>query len=458
MKETSEQIISTSIHAQREYFNSQATKPVKFRIKQLEKLKSVIQKNETAIQDALWKDLHKSPEEAYLTEISIVLSEIKNHIKNLKNWAQPTRVSTPIHLFPSSSKIHYEPLGVALVVAPWNYPFQLLFNPLVGAISAGCCCILKPSPDTPEIAKLMEQMIHDTFDSNYVDIFQGAKETNTILFNSNFDLIFFTGSPRLGKIVMKAAAEKLTPVILELGGKSPAIVDKNANLNLAAKRLIWGKLLNSGQTCIAPDYLLAHEEIKDKLISKIIENIKEMFGENVEKSNYYGRIVTESAFERLVDLIPENNILFGGNSSKDELFIEPTILDNVSEDSAIMQEEIFGPILPVLTFSHVSKAVDFVNKNEKPLALYYFGTKKTGLDVIQKTSSGGACINDTMIHIGNHNLPFGGVGNSGLGQYHGKHSFLAFSHSRAIVSSSSWLDIPFKYVPFKYFKFIKRFI
>ncbi len=402
--------------------------------------------------------MHKSPEESYLTEISIVNQEIDNHIKHLRKWAKPKRVSTPWHILPSSSKIIYEPLGVALIVAPWNYPFHLLINSLVGVISSGCCTVLKPSPDTPTIAKVMENMIAETFDSNYISVVQGGRKVNTILFKQRFDIIFFTGSPKVGKVVMKAASEFLTPVVLELGGKSPCIVDADANIDVAAKRIAWGKLINAGQTCIAPDYLFAHKSIKAELLDKIASNLKNMYGDNIKQSRFYPRIVNNRAMTRLEGLLSKGKIHSGGEIDNKERYISPTIIDDVMPDDLIMQDEIFGPILPVMDFEDVNEAISYINKNEKPLAFYYFGKNKKTKEVLAKTTSGGGCINDTLIHITNHNLPFGGVGNSGLGKYHGHGSFLAFSNQRAIVTTPTWIDIPFKYVPFKYFKFIKKII
>ncbi len=458
MKETTENTILELIGSQKIYFSTHQTKTIHFRLNQLKKLRQVVVQNQKKIEEALWHDLHKSAEEAYLTEISIVLSEIDKHIKNLKNWAKPKRVSTPIHLFPSSSQTVYEPLGVALIVAPWNYPFQLLFNPLIGAISAGCCSVLKPSPDTPIVAKLMEQMIAENFDSSYITVVQGGRETNAVLFSQRFDIMFFTGSPKVGKVVMQAAAENLTPVVLELGGKSPCVVDAGADIEVAAKRIVWGKLLNAGQTCIAPDYIFAHHSIKNELLDKIAHQFKSMYGDNIKQSRFYPRIINEKAMERLAALLKQGTIHTGGEIDFKEKFIAPTIIDNVEPHFSIMQEEIFGPILPVMTFNKIEEVPDYINKNEKPLALYYFGTNAAAKNVLEKTSSGGACINDTLMHVGNHNLPFGGVGNSGMGKYHGHDSFLAFSNSRGVVSTPTWIDLPVKYVPFKYFKFLKRFI
>lgn len=458
MHETNLHTISEILQSQREFFSTHKTKEINFRISQLRKLKNIILQNQKRIENALWLDLHKSPEEAYLTEISIVIHEINNHLKHLRSWAKPKRVSTPIHLFPSKSRVFYEPLGISLIIAPWNYPFQLVINPLIGSISAGCCSILKPSPDAPNTSKLIEELIQKNFESKYIHVFQGGKETNTLLLNQVFDLIFFTGSSKVGKVVMKAAAENLTPVILELGGKSPCIVDKDADLKIAAKRIVWGKLINAGQTCIAPDYLFTHYSIKEKLLQEISIQIQKMYGENSKENRFYPRIVNDHAFDRLTELLKDVKIYFGGEIDKSERYISPTILDEINPDDSIMKEEIFGPILPVLTFDKLEEALEFINKKEKPLAFYYFGKSKIAKEVLRKTTSGGACINDVLIHIANKNLPFGGVGNSGMGTYHGKESFLAFSHKKSVVISKTWIDIPLKYVPFKYFEWIKKLI
>lgn len=461
MKEVIETIspreIQDKIKLQRDFFRAGKTKDPDFRILKLKKLRTSINKYEEEITEALWKDLHKSREEAYLTEISIVTQEIDLHIKKLKSWAKPTKVSVPIHLRPSRAKIVYEPLGLALIIAPWNYPFQLLFNP-VGAISSGCCAVLKPSEFTPNIAAVMEKIIAETFSENYISLIQGGQETGEILLQQRWDIIFFTGSTQVGKIVMKAAAENLTPVVLELGGKSPAIVDETANIAMAAKRIAWGKTINAGQTCIAPDYLLIHEKVKEELLQEISGSFREMYGENIAQSSYYGRMVHEKAFHRVINLMEEEKIYSGGESNMNNLFIAPTILDGVAKDSRVMQEEIFGPVLPVMTFSELKEATDFINSGEKPLALYYFGKRGKAKEIIFETSSGGVCINDTLMHISNHNLPFGGVGQSGMGSYHGKESFLSFSHKRSVVRTPTWIDIPFKYAPFRYFKWIRKLI
>jgi aldehyde dehydrogenase (NAD+) len=442
------------------FYATHQTRSIEFRIQQLKKFRKAINNYEEKIVEALWKDLKKSEEEAYLTEISIVTQEIDLHIKKLKTWAKSKKVSTPVHLWPSSSRINYEPLGVSLIIAPWNYPFQLLMAPLVGAISAGCCAILKPSEFTTHIAGVMEELISETFQENYLKVLQGGKEVGEALLKLPFDFIFFTGSTKVGKIVMKAAAEHLTPVILELGGKSPCIVHSNANIDKAAKRIAWGKTINAGQTCIAPDYLFVHESVKEELVQKMQTHLKEMYGEDVKKSQYYPRIVNDKTFDSLQDLLDRThgNIRTGGSTDKENLFISPTILDSISPDDAMMEEEIFGPLLPVMTYNKIEEAIAYINSKPKPLALYYFGKEEGAIEVIGKTSSGGTGINDTLMHITNHNLPFGGVGNSGQGKYHGKESFLAFSNQRAIISTPTWVDIPFKYAPFKYFSLIKKFL
>jgi aldehyde dehydrogenase (NAD+) len=455
---TSQATISDILQQQRTFFASGATKDVEFRIRQLKKFRATIRQFEKRLYDALWADLHKSPEEAFLTEISIVLLEINNHIKHLRKWAKPKRVATPLHLLPSSSRILYEPLGVSLIIAPWNYPFQLLMNPLVGAISAGCCALLKPSPYTPATAQVMEELVAKTFDNRYIRIVQGNREVNQFLLKQKFDVIFFTGSPELGKNVMESAAVNLTPVVLELGGKSPCIVDKNANIRVSAKRIAWGKTINAGQTCIAPDYLFIHTSVKEKFVEEYKRAIAGMYGEDVRQSPYFARIVNQKAVERLKKLMLHGDIIFGGQVDENERYIAPTLIDHVHQDDPVMQEEIFGPLLPIMTFEKIEEVIDYVNAHEKPLAFYYFGEKKPAKTLFERTSSGGGCINDTLLHIANHHLPFGGVGNSGMGIYHGQESFWAFSNKRALVSSLTWFDLAMKYAPFRYFSVIKRIL
>ena len=450
--------ITKIVNSQREYFATGQTLNISYRIAALKSLKAAIKKFEKPLAAALWQDLHKSYEEAYLTELSIVLGEIDNHIRHLKQWAAPKHHSTPLKMFPSRSKVISEPLGLALIIAPWNYPVQLLLNPLVGAISAGCTAILKPSPYVPTVAKVLEELITECFNRDYVAIVQGNRDVNTLLLEQRYDLIFFTGSPSLGRTVMSAAAKNLTPVVLELGGKSPCVVDCSADIATAAKRIAGGKSLNAGQTCIAPDYLLVHHAIKEQLIEALKSEFKRLLGKNPKKSRHFVRIVNERAFDRLVGYIKGANVVVGGNYDKDERYIEPTIIDNVSLDSPVMEEEIFGPIFPIVTYITTEQAVKFINEREKPLALYYFGDQQSADYVIGHTSSGGACVNDTIVHIANEKLPFGGVGNSGMSSYHGEESFKVFSHFRSVVTTPTWIDLPFRYMPYRLFSLVKKLL
>ncbi len=455
--------INSIVEAQREYYKSEVTLDIDFRIRMLRRLQTAMYKWEKELCDALWIDLHKSYEEAYLTEISIVNSEIRSHIKNVKKWASRKRKLSPIKLFPSKSYIIKEPLGNTLIIAPWNYPTQLLLNPLVGAISSGCTAILKPSPYVPNVSKVIERMIADTFNEEYIAVVQGNREVNSALLSKKFDFIFFTGSPGLGKIVMKSAADHLCPIILELGGKSPCIVAKEADIKLAARRIAWGKTLNSGQTCIAPDYLLIHKDVKKAFVNAFRKEIIAMHGQDMQSSEHYVRMVNDEAFKRVKAYLQDGDIIYGGETNAKERFIHPTLLDNVSLDSPVMTEEIFGPVLPIITLDDEGKCfdekvIDFVISREKPLAFYYFGNEKNAWNVIKRTSSGGGCINDVIMHIANENIPFGGVGNSGMGSYHGKLSFDAFSHTRSIISTGTWIDLPFRYMPYNMFSLVKKIL
>ena len=462
MENTSIEKILNIAEAQRRFFRSGATLETAFRKRMLGKLLTALDEWEQRLCDALWCDLHKSYEEAFLTEISIVKAEVKMHLRHLSSWARRRRVSTPLKLFPSRSYIVKEPLGCALIVSPWNYPVQLLLNPLVGAISSGCTAVLKPSPYVPHVAQVIEQMVAETFDSEYIAVVQGNREVNAALFDTRWDLIFFTGSPALAKSVMAAAARHLTPVILELGGKSPCIIDKSANIATTARRLAWGKTLNSGQTCIAPDYILIHKDVKEDFAKVFAEEMTLLHGEDVKSDKHYVRMVNDRAFERVSSYIKESKVLYGGSFDADTRYIEPTLLDNPPLDSAVMTEEIFGPVFPVITLdgdgSFVEQAIDFVASREKPLALYYFGDEADGWRVVRHTSSGGGCINDVIMHIANENAPFGGVGNSGMGRYHGRESFEAFSHTRSIIATSKWLDLPFRYMPYRMFGLVKKLL
>ena len=458
MENTTTERIVEIVAAQKEFFRSGKTLDIEYRLSALRALKAALKRWEKPLADALWADLHKSYEEAYLTELSIVLGEIDNHISHLKSWAAPKRCATPIKMFPSRSKVINEPLGSSLIIAPWNYPVQLLLNPLVGAISAGCTAILKPSPYVESVSKVVGELIAETFESNYIAVVQGNRDGNTTLLEQRYDIIFFTGSPSLGRKVMAAAAKNLTPVVLELGGKSPCIVDRGAAIATVARRIAWGKSLNAGQTCIAPDYLLVHKEVKSQLIEALSREFTSLLGDNPKQCKHFVRIVNDKAFDRLVGYLEGADIVVGGEYDKGERYIAPTIVDNVDTDSPIMQEEIFGPIFPVVTFESTEEAVKFVTEREKPLALYYFGDNKSAEYVLKHTSSGGACVNDTIMHIANERLPFGGVGNSGMSSYHGRESFDVFSHRRAVVTTPTWIDVPFRYMPYKMFSLVKRLL
>lgn len=458
IKNTPAQLIDTIIEEQRNYFASNATLCRKFRKEQLKKLQKALKDWEKPLCDALWQDLNKSCEEAVMTELSIVAGEIKNHLSHLRGWMKRRCVATPLKMMPSRSSTVSEPLGNALIISPWNYPVQLLLNPLVGAISSGCTAILKPSPYVPNVSRVIEEMISATFGREYIAVVQGNRDTNSHLLEQRFDIIFFTGSPALGRMVMSAAAKHLTPVVLELGGKSPCIVDKDADIDVAARRIAWGKTLNAGQTCIAPDYLLIHESREKEFVEAYRKALLKLHGADIKSSRHYVRIVNDKAFERITGYIKGASIELGGKHDAKERFIEPTLLSNVSPDDPVMQEEIFGPVLPMIPFKERSEAVEFVRKREKPLALYYFGKAKDGNEILRLTSAGGSCINDTIMHIANENLPFGGVGNSGMGHYHGKLSFEAFSHKRAVVTTATWLDLPFRYMPYKMFSLVKKLL
>lgn len=450
--------IKDIVAAQRAFFRGHATRSVEFRLEMLKRLRVSIVKYERELAEALYNDLHKSYEEAYLTEISIVLAEIDNFLKHLKGWAAPSKKSTPLKMFPSHSEILTEPLGVSLIIAPWNYPVQLLLNPLVGAIGAGCTAVLKPSPYVPNVAEVLGRLIAETFDPEYVAVVQGHREVNSALLRERYDIIFFTGSPDLGRVVMRAAAENLTPVVLELGGKSPVVVDKSADIKLAAKRIAWGKTLNAGQTCIAPDYLLIHKDVKSEFVVAFRHAIAELHGEDVHKSEHYVRMVSDRAFERVVSYLDCGDVVAGGLTSAEDRYIEPTLLDNVSADSAVMREEIFGPVLPMMEIGDVEEAINFILDREKPLAMYVFAEEGVARRVFDHTSSGGGCINDTIMHIANEHLPFGGVGNSGMGRYHGRDSLYAFSHRRSVVTTPTWIDLPFRYMPYKLFRLVKKML
>ncbi|MBR2225343.1 MAG: aldehyde dehydrogenase [Bacteroidales bacterium] len=455
---TTPERIEELVRKQRVFFATGTTRDIDWRRHQLKQFQEGLKKWEKPLCDALWKDLHKSYEEAYMTEIGLVYGEIREAAAKVGRWSRKRRKPTSLAVLPSSSYIVREPLGSTLILSPWNYPVQLLLNPLVGAIAAGCTAILKPSPYVPNVSKVLEEMIADTFEEDFVALVQGNRAVNGELFKHRYDLVFLTGSPSLGRIAMEAQAKYLTPMVLELGGKSPCIVDKDADLKIAARRIAWGKCLNSGQTCIAPDYLFLHEDIKDAFIDAFKKELAGLYPDGTERSDFFVHIVRDSAFDRLVGYLKDGEIVAGGRSDREKRWIEPTLLDKVSPDAPVMQEEIFGPIFPILTFRSRDEVVDFVNDREKPLAFYYFGKASDGWDIIGRTTSGGACINDTIMHIANANIPFGGVGNSGMGNYHSERSFLAFSHERAVVKSPTWIDLAFRYMPYRLFPLIKKML
>ena len=458
LENTSPERIAALAVSQRAYFGSGATLGEAFRREQLRRLSAALKKWEQPLCEALWQDLHKSKEEAVLTELSIVEGEIRNHLRHLHRWMRWERCRTPLKMLPSRSRIVSEPLGCALIVAPWNYPVQLLLNPLVGAISAGCTALLKPSPYVPNVSLAIERMIAETFDERYIAVVQGNREVNTRLLEERYDVIFFTGSPSLGRIVMRAAAEHLTPVVLELGGKSPCIVDRGADVDLAARRIVWGKTLNAGQTCIAPDYLMIYRPLQERFIEAFRREVRRMHGDDPRKDRHFVRMVNLRAFDRVAGYLRDGRVVAGGETCRDELYIAPTLLADVDPTSAVMQEEIFGPVLPMIAFDDVEDVVQFVTEREKPLAFYYFGPESKGRDIIGRTSSGGACINDTIMHIANENIPFGGVGNSGMGRYHGRESFDAFSHRRSVVLAPTWIDLPFRYMPYRMFDLVRKML
>ena len=436
----------------KQFYFSRATDSYDFRIKQLRLLKKAIQQYEPEILEALYKDLKKSKEEAFATEVGFLYAEISHAAKHLRQWMEPKKVSTPLFLFPSKSKIIRDSLGVVLIIAPWNYPFQLLIAPLIGAIAGGNCAVVKPSELTPNTSNVVAKMIVEYFDPAYISVVEGdgAVIVPQMISDNRFDHIFFTGSIAVGKEIAKLAASKLVPVTLELGGKSPCVVNEDANINVAAKRIIWGKFTNTGQTCVAPDYLLVHEKIESQLIAKMKKAIRQFYGDNPQQSNDYGRIINKKRYATLNSFLQQGDIIEGGATDEHDLYIAPTILRNVSIDSPMMQEEIFGPILPIITFKTDEEALAIIQQHPNPLSLYYFGNnKKQQQKFMNAISFGGGCVNNTLVHLGNVELPFGGVGNSGVGSYHGKYSFETFTRPKSVLQTVNWLDPSVKYPPFK---------
>ena len=438
------------VSAQKHFFASQQTKDISFRKNALRKLQSELFKREADIVQALYNDFKKSEYEAIMTETSIVYSELKMAIKNIEKWNKPKKVLPSILNFPSSAKIYSEPYGTVLIIAPWNYPFQLAISPLIGAIAAGNTIVLKPSELTPHTSTIVREIIEAVFDERHVAVIEGGVPVAQELLTLRWDYIFFTGSVNVGRIVAKAAAEFITPVTLELGGKSPCVVDDSASIKLAAKRIAWGKFINGGQTCIAPDYILIHKSQKDSFVEAIKEVITLAYGDDPEQSSDFPRIVNTRNFERLAIMLENENILIGGKTNKDDCYIAPTLIDEPSLDSEVMKGEIFGPILPIISYETEEDIATIIGKYDKPLAFYIFSNKSEfAKKLIQQYSFGGGTINDTTVHFANHRLPFGGVGESGIGGYHGKQTFDTFSHKKGIVSRGTWLDVPTRYAPYK---------
>lgn len=438
------------VEKQHSYFSAGNTLPLEFRREQLLALKEALLVYEPRFIGALKEDLGKAAFESYETEIGMVLSELRFTLTHLNEWAKPKKVKTSLMHFPSKSKIYQEPLGVALILSPWNYPFQLSLSPLVSCIAAGNCAVLKPSHSAPHTAELIEEMIAAYFVPEYITVIRGEPEMNQDLLKQKFDYIFFTGSPAVGKIVMKAAAKHLTPVTLELGGKSPCIVDSTANIEIAARRIVWGKFLNAGQTCVAPDYVLVEQGMKERLIERMKQYIIAFYGSKPLESKDLPCIINEKHFSRLCKLLEGQNIRYGGQFDPESRKIEPTILTEVKENSMLMQEEIFGPLLPILTYEKLEEAIAFIKKREKPLALYLFtNSRKNEKKVIKTLSFGGGCINDTIVHLANPHLGFGGVGQSGMGSYHGKKGFETFSHEKGVLKKSTTIDVPLRYPPYE---------
>ena len=441
--------ITTILQQQRTFFATGCTKDVSYRVDSLRKLERWVRAHREEIFAALKHDLNKPPFEAFATEMGVVLDELKFALKHIRSWSKPKCVRTNLKNFPSSGRIYPEPYGVTLVMSPWNYPFNLTLTPVIAAVAAGNCAIVKPSAYSPATSSLVARLCEEVFNVGHVAVIEGGRMENQALLDEKYDMIFFTGSAIVGKTVMQAAARHLTPVVLELGGKSPCIVDETADIKLAAKRIAWGKLVNAGQTCVAPDYLLVHESVKQRLLEEIKISIREMFGENTMENPDYPKIINEKHFNRLLNLVEGEKIVMGGGSNTVTLQIEPTMLDEVSWDAPVMSEEIFGPLLPVLTYRNFEDILQIISGRAKPLAAYLFtSNKKTVRNFVRNLSFGGGCINDTLMHLSDSRLPFGGVGESGMGSYHGKAGFDAFTHYKSVLKKSTFLDVPLRYPPY----------
>ena len=442
--------IKSLLEKQKIYYKSGVTIPVSFRIDQLKKLYAAVKKYETEINNALTADLGKSHYEGFMCESGLVLSEISYMLRHTRRFAKRKTVHTPLSQFASHSYVQPVPYGNTLIMSPWNYPFLLTIDPLANAIAAGNTAIIKPSAYSPATGKIVEKIIFECFPPEYVAVVTGGREENAALLDQKFDFVFFTGSKAVGKEVLRHTAEHLTPAVLELGGKSPCIVDKSANLKLAAKRIVFGKYLNCGQTCVAPDYILCERSVKEAFVSEVITQIKTQYGENPLSNKDYGKIINKKHFDRLCSLIDSSKVVFGGETNPDTCQISPTVMDNVTYSDAVMGEEIFGPIMPVITFDSFDNVVEKLKDKEKPLALYLFSSDKSHIKrVTTELSYGGGCINDVIIHLATSEMGFGGVGESGMGSYHGKAGFDTFSHHKAIVDKKTWIDLPMRYQPFK---------
>ncbi len=441
-----------SLEKLRTYFHSGVTRSYSFRKEQLKKLKASILNHEQDLYNALYTDLKKSAEETWVTEVGLVVSELNAAIKNLHHWMQPEKAATNLLNFPSTSKVLKEPLGVVLIIGPWNYPFQLLINPLVGAIAAGNCVVLKPSEFARATAEVMKKIIEEVFPSEYILYVQGEGATVVphMMNNFVFDHVFYTGSTAVGKIIYRMAAEKLVPVTLELGGKSPCIVESDANIIVAARRIALTKFSNAGQMCVAPDYVLVHEAVKEKLIAAMKDSVKKFFSDTPEQSYNYGKIINEKQFDRIAGYLTNGKIIFGGRTNRQQLFIEPTLLDDVKPGSPVMQDEIFGPVLPVIGFKTSEEALKIIEQHTNPLAFYVFASDSAKEKFwLGNVAFGGGCVNNASWHLTNHHLPFGGRGFSGIGHYHGKYSFDTFSHKKAVMKTPTWFDPAVRYPPFK---------
>lgn len=434
------------IQKQKTYFYTDATKSYKFRKQQLQKLRVMLKAYEEDIYVALRQDLNKSKHEALTTELGILYTEIDFTLKHLQSWMKKQRVEAPFTHTGTKNEVIFEPYGTVLVIAPWNYPIQLAIAPIIGAISAGNTVVLKPSEHAAHTSQLLNKMFKETFDANFITVVEGEKKESEQLLAQQFDYIFFTGSPQVGKIVMEKASKHLTPVTLELGGKSPAIVDSDCHIKHTAKRLIWGKFTNAGQTCVAPDYVYAHIDIYPKLIKEMKKQIKNLYGKNPLENQNYVKIINQAHFDRLNALLEAGTIITGGEIDEQQLKIAPTLMEDITWYDPIMQDEIFGPLLPIMPFKDMDQVIHHIQQYEKPLALYYFGSnKKHNEKILNQLSFGGGCINDTLYHLANPHLPFGGVGQSGMGAYHGNSSFMTFSHQKSILTQSTAFDIPVRY-------------